>query len=197
MLGVGGSPREGGNSDLLLKEILEGVSEQGVEAEAVRLRESSFQGCIGCEKCRKTGVCAGLKDGMTAVYGRVLEAQGLVLVSPAHNYNVTAWMKAFIDRLYCFYDFADDRPRSWSSRLAGQSRKAVIGAVCEQSEMSDMGFTLEAMRLPLEALGYEMVGELAVLGVFDAGAVGEDQEVMTKAKDLGRVLAGSLSTETR
>jgi multimeric flavodoxin WrbA len=193
VLGVGGSPREGGNSDLLLREMLTGVVEQGVDAEAVHLRELSFQGCIGCEKCRKTGVCTGLKDELAPVYGRLLAAQGLILVSPTHNYNVTAWMKAFIDRLYCYYEFDDCRPRGWSSRLAGQRRKAVIGAICEQSETSDLGFTLEAMRRPLEALGYELVGELTVLGVFDAGAVGEKREVMTKARDLAGDLARSLS----
>ena len=192
VLGVGGSPREGGNSDTILGEMLAGVADRSIDAEAVQLRELSYQGCIGCEKCRKTGVCTGLKDGLVPVYGRVLEAQGLILVSPTHNYNITAWMKAFIDRLYCYYEFDDERPRGWSSRLAGQDRKAVIAAICEQSEMSDMGFTLEAMRRPLEALGYEVVDELAVLAVFDAGAVGEKPEVVNRARELGGSLASSL-----
>jgi len=67
-----------------------------------------------------------------------------------------------IDRLYCFYNFDDNRPGGWSSRLAGQGRKAILAAICEQKNKDDMGFTLDAMRLPLEALGYEIIGELPV-----------------------------------
>ena len=117
--------------------------------------------------------------------------QGLVLVSPTHNYNVTAWMKAFIDRLYCFYNFDDNRPRGWSSRLADQKRKAVLAAVCEQEAREDMGFTLDAMRHPIEALGYEIIGELPVFGVFDKGRVKEKEDILNTASKLGVDLAKS------
>ena len=104
---------------------------------------------------------------MSVVYDKIITSQGLILVSPTHNYNITSWMKAFIDRLYCFYTFDNDRPRSWSSQLANQGRKAVIAAICEQENKHDMGFTLEAMKLPLEALGYNIVGALSVFKIFD------------------------------
>jgi len=196
ILGFGGSPRKGGNTDLLLQQILEGATEQGAETQAVQLRTLNSRGCIGCEQCRKTGICTGLEDDLTPLYPRLLKAKGLVLVSPTHNYNVTAWMKAFIDRLYCFYEFDDDRPRGWSSRLAGQGRKAVIGAICEQVDRSDMGFTLEAMRRPLEALGYEVVGESAVFSVFDKGKVADNEKVLLEARALGVELARSLEGAT-
>lgn len=101
-------------------------------------------------------------------------------------------MKAFIDRVYCFYNFDNRRPRRWSSQLAGQGRKAVLAAVCEQEEIADMGFTLDAMRLPLEALGYEIIGELPVLALFDRGKVKEESEILLKASKLGSDLAKSL-----
>jgi multimeric flavodoxin WrbA len=189
VMGVGGSPRKGGNSDILVKQILKGVAEYKINTQIVMLREYQYQGCIGCEKCRKTGICTGLKDGMSLIYPDLLDAKGLILVSPTHNYNITAWMKSFIDRLYCFYRFDDNRPRGWISRLAGQERKAIIGAICEQNDISDMGFTLEAMRFPLEALGYEIVGQLPVFGIFDSGKVKEKKKVMTKAQKLGNDFA--------
>jgi len=192
VLGIGGSPRKGGNSDILLKYILKGVSENKIIAHSHQLRNFCFQGCIGCERCRKDKICTGLNDGMSLIYPSILESQGLVLVSPTHNYNVTAWMKAFIDRLYCFYNFNNNRPRGWSSRLAGQGRKAVLGAVCEQDNKDDMGFTLDAMRLPLQALGYEIIGELAVFSIFDRAKVKEKKEVLIKATKLGKDLSKSL-----
>ena len=192
ILGLSGSPRKGGNSDVLLTSILNGAKQHSVAVENVRLCSYQYQPCIGCEKCRKNNRCTGIKDGMHLLYPKVIESQGIVLVCPTHNYNVTAWMKAFIDRLYCLYLFDKNRPRGWSSRLSNQNRKAVIAAVCEQADKKDMGFTLEAMRLPIEALGYDIVGELAVLGIFDKAKVKEEDEVLAKAMALGNQLADSL-----
>ena len=189
VLGVGGSPRKNGNSDVLLKQAIGGVRRESVECGLIQLRDVQFQGCIGCEKCRKDQICTGLNDGMSLMYSQIIAAKGLVLVSPTHHYNITAWMKAFIDRLYCFYDFENTRPRAWSSRLADQGRKAVLIAVCEQENKKDMGFTLEAMKIPIEALGYQVIGEQAVFRVFDKGKVKEDRQSLEKAFNLGRDLA--------
>ena len=192
VLGIGGSPRAGGNSDALLKHILKGVQERDIATEEIQLRDYYFEPCIGCERCRKDEICTGLNDGMHLIYPKLLESKGLVLISPTHNYNVTAWIKAFIDRLYCFYTFDNNRPRGWSSRLANQGRKAIIVAVCEQENKKDMGMTLEAMRLPLEALGYEIIDELPVFRVFDKGAVKKEEQIMSEARAVGLNLAKSL-----
>jgi multimeric flavodoxin WrbA len=192
VIGFSGSPRRKGNSDILLKTIMAGVGEEGVAVSHWNLTDIHFSGCVGCEKCRKTKVCTGLIDGMTPLYPELIGAKGLVLVCPTHNYNVTSWMKAFIDRLYCFYNFENDRPRSWSSQLQNQGRKAVIAAICEQESDEDMGFTLEAMKKPLEALGYEITGELAVLKIFDKAKVKNDNEAIDSAKELGKRLANTL-----
>lgn len=192
VLGVAGSPRKNGNSDVLLREVLKGVRQENIECDSIQLRGIQFQGCIGCEKCRKDKICTGLIDGMSLIYSQIITSKGLVLVSPTHNYNITSWMKAFIDRLYCFYNFQNTLPRAWSSQLADQDRKAVIVAVCEQENKKDMGFTLEAMRAPIEALGYQVIGEQAIFKVFESGKVKEDSESLAKAFTLGKDLAKSL-----
>jgi len=192
VIGIGGSPRKGGNSDVLLKHILKGVSENQLVAEKVHLCDFQYQGCIGCERCRKDKICTGLNDGMSLLYPKIYKAKGLILISPTHNYNVTAWIKAFIDRLYCFYNFDNNFPRGWSSQLAGQGRKAVLAAVCEQENKKDMGFTLDAMRLPLEALGYEIIGELPVFKIFNKGKVRDNKEILQKAEKLGSDLAEAI-----
>ena len=192
VLGIGGSPRKNGNTDILIEHILGGAQKKGLISETILLRDYYVQPCVGCERCRKDKICTGLHDGMNLLYPKIVRAGGLVLVSPVHHYNVTAWMKAFIDRLYCFYDFTDECPRGWSSRLALQGRKAVIAAVCEQASKSDLGFTLEAMRRPLEALGYDVVGELAVLCTFEKGKVRHDPKVLSQADGLGSTLAETL-----
>jgi len=193
IIGFSGSPRKNGNSDILLKTIMSGVSQEKLPCEFYNLTDIQFKGCIGCEKCRKDKICTGLIDGMSLIYPKLISAKGLVLVSPTHNYNVTSWMKAFIDRLYCFYNFENDRPRSWSSQFAQQNRKAVVAAICEQESVEDMGFTIEAMKKPLEALGYEVVGELPVFKVFDKSKVKNDKKSIDSAFKFGQKLAKHIS----
>lgn len=55
-----------------------------------------------------------------------------------------------------------------------------------------MGFTLEAMRLPLEALGYDVIGVLPVFRVFEKGKVRDDREALVRAERLGSELAEAL-----
>ena len=192
IIGFGGSPRKSGNTDVILDRIITGARSLKVDAEKIYLRDYSVSPCVGCERCRKDKICTKIFDGMQLIYPRILGSRGLILGSPTHNYNVTSWVKAFIDRLYCFYDFTDDRPRAYSSRLADQRRKAVVFAICEQPDIREMGFTIEAMTMPLEALGYEIIDTLAVTSIFDRGAVKKNREVMDAAYEKGRILAQAL-----
>ncbi len=192
VLGVSGSPRARGNTARLLKEILRGVSDAGGEASAVSLSGYTIAGCVGCERCRLDKTCTRFNDGMTLLYPRIAEADALVLGSPVYHYNVTSQMKAFIDRLYAFYDFTDERPRGYSSRLADRKRKAVVFAVGEQADPADLGVALEALSLPLQPLGYEVVAELPVLNCFEPGIVGEKKEMLEQAYRCGRELAAAL-----
>ncbi len=193
VLGVSGSPRQGGNADTILRQVLKGVHSLDVAGEGITLGELSFSGCIGCEACRADKICTTLHDSMSELYPQIITCQGLVLVCPVHNYNITAWMKAFIDRLYCFYEFDNTtRPRKWSSRLAGQRRKVTICVICEQASQEDMGLAIPALQLPMEALGYEVVEVLPVFKIFEKGAVKKHKEIMDKAYQLGVRLAESL-----
>lgn len=194
ILGVSGSPRQVGNSDLLLTAMLKAAAESGTATEAVYLRDYRFQTCSGCEKCRKAKRCTGLQDDMQMLYPKVAAASGLVLITPIHHYNMTALMKAFIDRMYCYYDFGRERPGSWSSRLSGQRRQVIIAAVGEQSSLEEggMDLTMETLRRSVTALGYEITGELPVLGVFGKGRVKSQASILERAADLGQRLAQSL-----
>ena len=194
MLGIAGSPRKGGNSDVLMKRILKGARDEGIATEEIQLRDYQFQPCNGCERCRKDKRCTGLQDGMQLIYPKIRESGGMVVISPIYSYNMTALMKAFIDRLYSFYDFSDERPGNWSSQLANQGRKAMIAVVGEQNTRKEggMDLTLETIRRNIEALGYEVTDELPVLGIFHKGRVREYPQVLEQAEALGRRLASLL-----
>lgn len=193
ILGVGASPRKNGNTDILLDSFLKGAESAGAETKKVHLRAYSIESCIGCEACRKDVTCTKFHDDMELLYPVIEECKGLVLGSPTYNYNVTSDMKTFIDRLYPYYNFTNDRPRQYSSKLADQGRKAIVFSICEQSDIKEMGFALEAMEMPLEALGYEVIEKFPVTGYFDRGAVSKDTDILKRAFEAGKKMALDLA----
>lgn len=139
---------------------------------------------------------------MQKIYPLLLEADGIILGSPAYFYNISADMKAFIDRCYCFEVFAEDDCSCWLgiNELLG-GKYAVVIAVCEQHDEKDMGFTPEAMSKPLEALGYRVVDMVRVLGLFKAGEALQDNRALEQSRKAGERLVRTIKlkkdTETK
>ena len=186
ILGISGSPRKKGNTDIVLEKIISGAREYKIKAEIIYLRDYVVTPCIGCEKCRKDLTCSQFYDGMTLLYPKVEKADILVLGSPVYHYNITSMMKSFIDRLYPYYLFSDERPRKYQSRLADKKRSGIIFSICEQIDQNEMGFAVEAMAKPLEALKYNIVETMPIPGFFDKGAVREDVSLLESAYALGQ-----------
>ena len=124
VLGIGGSPRKGGNSDIILNRLLKGVKHAGVSTEDVQLRDYQFQPCIGCERCRKDKRCTGLQDGMQLIYPRIREASGLVVVSPIYSYNMTAMnlVRKYGDWIIPYLGLYDDK----AMRIASTGQAGVL-----------------------------------------------------------------------
>ncbi len=92
-----GSPRKGGNSDLLLDAFLAGVEEKGGEYEKISVCDFSISPCLECLDCETTGVCV-IDDGMQAVYPKLTTAEKIVVAAPIYFYGLPAQFKALIDR---------------------------------------------------------------------------------------------------
>ncbi|MFW5806324.1 MAG: flavodoxin family protein [Spirochaetota bacterium] len=190
---VGGSPRAGGNTETLLKETAAGIEAAGVGTTLVMLRSYTIHSCDGCERCRRDETCTRFYDGMHLLYPLIEEARGLVLGSPTYNYNITPEIKSFIDRCYPYFDFSEQRPGPYRSRLAGQGRKMVSLGVCEQQDEHEMRLVIPALSDPLTAMGYEVVEKVAVTGHFPKGAVKGDEEALERARRAGAHLAEALT----
>lgn len=92
-----GSPRKGGNSEVLARQVGMEIQQSGGAVDYLRLNGMNIKPCQGCGGCEKTGVCV-FKDDMTDIYTMVDVADILILVSPVYFYNVTGQTKLFIDR---------------------------------------------------------------------------------------------------
>lgn len=94
---LSGSPRKGGNSDTLCDEFAKGAIEAGHTVEKIRVAEKNIGYCRACYACREDGVCA-IKDDMTEVLRKMIDADVIVLASPVYFYSISAQLKTVIDR---------------------------------------------------------------------------------------------------
>jgi len=97
VLGIAGSPRRDGNTDLLLAEVMRGTASKGAEVKTIVLNDLKITPCQHYDFCLKTGKCK-INDDMQMVYREMEEADRIVLASPIQFMGLTAQMKAMIDR---------------------------------------------------------------------------------------------------
>ena len=188
VLGVVGSRRKNGNTAYLVSEALNVIKSEEVETEMIFLGDYNIRGCIGCEGCRDTYKCV-IKDDMQKIYPLIMNSDAIILGSPTYFYNITADMKAFIERLYCFQIFDEDDRSVWSSinEVLG-GKYAVVISICEQNDEKDMGFTSDAMSKPLEGLGYRVLSTVKILNLFKKGDVLQNQIALDQVKRAGMKL---------
>ena len=95
---LSGSPRKGGNSDLLCDEFMRGALESGNQVEKIRVAEKKIGYCSACYYCQKSGGVCAKKDDMTELLQKIIDADVIVLASPVYFYSIDAQLKTVIDR---------------------------------------------------------------------------------------------------
>ncbi|MEM5788096.1 MAG: flavodoxin family protein [Syntrophobacteraceae bacterium] len=100
VVGFNGSPRKGGNTSILIDYALKEIAREGIETELVELAGKNLHGCRACYKCfsNKNGLCAMDNDYLNTCVQKMTGAEGIILGSPTYFTDVTAEMKALIDR---------------------------------------------------------------------------------------------------
>jgi len=100
VVGINGSPRKDGNTHDLIKKVFEPLESDGIETEFIQLGGKNIRGCIACYKCftNKDKKCAVGNDICNEVIEKMFKADGIILGSPTYFTDVTAELKALIDR---------------------------------------------------------------------------------------------------
>lgn len=182
VLGVIGSPRKGGNTDVLVSAALEGAKAEGAAVEAVHLGEMNIEECDGCHACWSGGECRK-DDDMADLFAKVIDSDAFIFGTPVYWYAPTALMKAFIDRLVYFNGEAN-RPK-----IRGKSAAVVIPF--EESGYDTAAPVTAFFERCLAYLEMELAGRLLVPGVTRLGEVREHPGRLAEARELGRRLAGA------
>lgn len=100
VIAINGSARRDGNTSLLINVVFEELNREGIETEQIQLAGATLSGCKACYKCfsLKNRHCAQDKDLLNDLIDKILPAQGLILGSPTYFSDVSANMRAFIER---------------------------------------------------------------------------------------------------
>ena len=127
---LSGSPRKGGNSDILCDEFMRGAQEAGNTVEKIHAASKKIHPCSACYYCRSHGGQCAHKDDMAEVLQKMIDADVIVLASPVYFYSIDAQLKAVIDRtvarwlevknkeFYYIVTMADEEQQSADTTLA-------------------------------------------------------------------------------
>jgi multimeric flavodoxin WrbA len=111
VLGIYGSPRKEGNSDILLSRALLGAGEAGAKVKTIFARDLDIRACLECGGCDLTGKCI-VKDKMQEVYPLLEEADAIIMSTPIFFYSMPGKLKSLVDRAQA----------SWSKRMLEKSK---------------------------------------------------------------------------
>lgn len=174
LLGIVGSPRKGGNTEIIMMEALKAGEQEGAETELIRLVDFSLEPCDGCRSCFETKSCA-IKDDVEKIFKKMAEADGIIVGSPVYFYNVNAQTKTFIDRVG-YLHIARGRT-AFRNKVGG----AIV--VARRSGLTD---ALSQILLFFMAARMNIVAPVVMALASAKGDVIKDAEGIENARELGK-----------
>jgi len=176
LLAIIGSPRPSGNTNYLVDQALEEAAEQGIQMEKIILSQYKVNPCLGHDNCASRGSCQQ-KDDAVWILDKFREADGVILATPVYYYNVSAQMKAFIDRNYFLYK----HDQKYKARAVG------IIIVAEQIGIED---TLHTLKQFADELSVKRDRMFIASGYANkSGDAKKNLKLVEEARKLGRQMA--------
>jgi multimeric flavodoxin WrbA len=172
VLGISGSPRENGNTEIMVKEALEGARLAGATVEFIGLSGKCIEGCKACAQCGEGGKCC-INDDMQPLYPKLIASDAIIIGSPIYFGMITAQTKAFLDRTY----FLTKTGRKLENKVgAAITVGGRAGHEFSAAYLMDY-MTLQGMVLPGKAFAQSFSRE--------RGAVAKEEKAMKEARALG------------
>jgi multimeric flavodoxin WrbA len=174
-----GSPRKKGNSAVLADRFLEKAGEMGAESRRFFLNAMTFKGCQACMGCKTRKDHCIVKDDLADILEAVRDSDVLVLATPVYFGDISAQMKAFIDRTYS-YLVPDFITNPEPSRLKPGKRLVFIQAQA-QPDPGLFGDIYPKYEMFLNLMGFKDNILIRACGVGDAGEVLGTPALMAEA----------------
>jgi multimeric flavodoxin WrbA len=184
ILGINGSPRIGGNTDILLDKVLEGAGANRADTEKIILNNLKFSPCQECESVNDDRECV-IKDDMHIVYAKIKYADAIVLASPIFFGSLSAQTKMMIDRFQCVWQL-----KYMLNKDNGYKKKKGVFVSVEGSDRKDFFDNAGAVVRNLFAtVNAEYSGELFCSNVDEKAGILKHPGCLEKAYELGAGLA--------
>jgi multimeric flavodoxin WrbA len=182
VLGIMGSPRVGGNSDILLEQALAGARDAGGETEKIVLSKKKISGCLDCGKCNEAGVCA-IKDDMKEIQQKILEADTIIHSAPVYFWAMTSQMKAYLDRWCVFFD----AQWNWHKACHPKMKNTKIGVitVCGDPDVSTADPIVHSFKMTCNLTGLHWLGVVQA-SASEKGEIGKNEKAKKQAYELGK-----------
>jgi multimeric flavodoxin WrbA len=185
VLGILGSPRIGGNSDVLLDRALAGAAAAGAEVEKIILCKKKISGCLACEKCNETGVCA-IDDDMQKIHPKILEAYAIIHSVPVYFWSMTAQMKAYLDRWCALFDAEWRWHKAYWPRMKG--KRIGLITVCGDSDVATADPIVHSFRNTCQFTGLTWLGAVQA-SASAKGEIAGNEAALKEAYELGKKAA--------
>ena len=98
VIGINGSARKDGNTAIIIGKVFDELNNECIETELIQLADYEIQPCRGCFACKGRGNCVFTRDGFTEIFSHMVKADGIILGSPVYSADVSAKMKAYLER---------------------------------------------------------------------------------------------------
>jgi multimeric flavodoxin WrbA len=185
VLGIAGSPRRGGNTDLLLAEVMKGAANKGAIVNTIILSNLDISPCQHCDACLKAGKCR-IEDDMQMVYNELEQADSIVLASPIQFMGVSAQAKAMIDRCQAMWarKYVLNQPPLGDRR----ERKGLFISVGGRKAANMFEPAVATIKSWFTVLDITYAGELLFPGVDEKGAIANYPDALNKAFLAGQKL---------
>jgi multimeric flavodoxin WrbA len=168
-----GSPRKGGNTEILADKFLDGVEKSQHTFEKVYLYKQNIQPCIACDKCKKGDYTWILKDDMQHLYGVLDDSDLIVIGTPNYWFGPTAKTKLFVDRM---------RPYTANKKLKGKKAALIIAAADGEEACEPM---IKMFKMSFDYLNVEFID--SVVGTaYTKKEILEDKKAMKHVFELGK-----------
>jgi len=187
VLVLSSTPRREGNSQRLAESAADGAAAAGHEVAVVRLADH-VQGMLrDCRACRDGDGQCTIDDGHRQIFlDLFVPADAVVYATPIWWYGISAQLKAFLDRMFCYIAGSYPDAERVAADLAGK-RAALLLSAEESNFAARLGITNQISEM-CRYLHHDLVG--IVVGIGNSRSeVGDDPAApRDSAQELGRRL---------
>jgi multimeric flavodoxin WrbA len=180
ILGLEGSSREDGNTEKLVKTILESAKENGAEVNFYKLTKMNISLCLGCFNCRETGSCV-TDDDMKFLLEEIQTSDVIILGSPVYMWQVSGQTKLFMDRLMPFIK------TDFTTRLKGKKR-LFMAFTQGNPDKNIFKPYFEYLENLFSFLHYDVKGTIVAAGTRDKNDILQQTQLLEKAREIGKNL---------